>query len=190
VIERATMNRLRAALVDTLPVAVLLVALVVASFSVAGCASDPSAGYSMQSTFPENVRSVAVPIFENPTLHRNVEYDITDALIKEIEARTPYKVTSTAEADTVLLGRIRSVELNQLSKSRLTGLSEEVILTVTIDFEWTDLRSDAVLVERERYAGTALFVPSTPTGEAKELGEMGAAQALARSIVGEMRSSW
>lgn len=155
-----------------------------------GCASDPTKGYSSASVYPAHVSSVAVPIFANKTYFRDVEFELTDALIKEIERRTPYKVTSEAQADTIILGQVRQVQLDQLSKSRLTGLSEEVIVSVTIDFQWKDLRSDKVLVERKQFAGHGLFVPSRPTGEPIELGKFAAVQQLARDVVGEMRSEW
>jgi hypothetical protein len=136
------------------------------------------------------VSTVAVPIFINKSFQRDVEFELTDALIKEIESRTPYKVTSEASADTIVLGQIQAVELDQLSKSRLTGLSEEVIVSVTIDFQWKDLRSGKVLVDRRAFAGHGLFVPSRPSTEPIELGKFAAVHQLASDIVAEMRSDW
>lgn len=167
---------------------VLLVAVIAAASS--GCSSDPAQGYSTASLFPRDISSVAVPIFVNKTYTRDVEFELTDALVKEIEARTPYKVMSEASADTVFLGTIRSIELDQLSKSRTTGLSEEVVVSVTIDFQWKDLRNGKVLLERKTFAGHGLFVPSTPTGEPIELGQFAVVQLLAKDIVSEMRSDW
>jgi hypothetical protein len=165
---------------------ILLISLV----SMAGCASNPTQGYSFDTTYSDSVRTIAVPIFENTTYERGVEFELTDAVIKEIEARTPYKVTSSDRADTVLTGRVRSVELEQISKSPLTGLSEEVVVTVTIDFEWQDLLTGTALLRREGFAGHGLFVPSRPTGERIELGRLAAVEELARDIVAEMRASW
>ena len=167
-----------------LPAVALLVGL------AAGCASDPTEGYSAQAAFPSQVSTVAVPIFTNETFTRDVEFELTDAVIKEIQARTPYRISSTATADSILLGRIRSVRLNQISASPKTGLGEEVIVSVSIDFQWKDLRTDASLVERESFAGHGLFVPSRPSGERIELGQFSAVQELARDIVAEMRSAW
>lgn len=158
--------------------------------ALASCASDPTEGYSFRSTHPDNVRTISVPIFENGTYTRGVEFDLTDAIIKELEARTPYKVTSPERADTVLTGRVRSVEIEQISKSPLTGLSEEVVVTVTIDFEWQDLLSGKPLLRRQSFAGHGLFVPSSPTGERIELGKLAAVEQLARDVVAEMRGSW
>lgn len=156
----------------------------------AGCSSDPTTGYSAQSIYPQNVSSIAVPIFENRTYVRDVEFELTDALVKEIEARTPYKVTSSSRADTMLTGQIRKVELDQLSKSPHTGLTEEAILSVTIDFEWKDLRNGRTLVERRQYTGHALFVPSRPSSEPIELGQFAVVQQLARDMVGELQAEW
>jgi hypothetical protein len=164
--------------------------LAVLTLMLSGCASDPTQGYSANSIFPADVSSVAVPILENDTFHRDLEFELTDALIKEIEARTPYKVTTRARADTILTGRIRSVELDQLSKSRFTGLAEEVVVRMTIDFEWRDMRSDTTRVERRSFAGNGLFVPSNPTGERIEIGQIAAVQQLARDVVDEMQAAW
>lgn len=154
------------------------------------CAADPTQGYSSKSVYPANVRTVAVPIFTSQSFTRNVEFELTDALIKEIESRTPYKVVPDSRADTIILGQIKSVQLEQLSKSRFTGLSEEVVVGVTVDFTWRDLRSNRVLVERKAFSGHGLFVPSRPTGEPVELGQFSAVQQLARDVVGELRSEW
>ncbi len=157
---------------------------------VSGCASDPAVGYSSKSVYPTNVRTVAVPIFASKSYTRDVEFELTDALIKEIESRTPYKVTSEDHADTVILGRIVAIELTRLSKSPFTGLAEEVVVGVTIDFTWKDLRNNRVLVERRAFASHGLFVPSRPSGEPIEIGQFGAVQQLAQDIVGELRSDW
>jgi lipopolysaccharide assembly LptE-like protein len=156
----------------------------------AGCAADPARGYAAVTTFPGGVSTVAVDIFESRTFDREIAFELADALVKEIQARTPYKVTSSAGADTILTGRIRSVERQQLSKSPLTGLSEEVALGVTIDFHWRDLRSGQTLLQVDSLTAHGLFVPSRPTAEPIEIGQFGAAQQLAREIVDELRGEW
>ena len=155
-----------------------------------GCANDPTEGYAAVTPYSQAFQTVAIPIIENETFARGIEFELTDALIKEIHARTPYRVTDQSRADTILLGRIHDVDLEQLSKSRLTGLGEEVIVAVTIDFQWRDLRTDQPLVAREDFTGTGLFVPSRPTGERIELGRMAVVQQLARDIVSELQASW
>ena len=64
----------------------------------------PACGYHYAEVYPAGYATVAVPIFENKTFEREVAYDLTEAIIKEIEQRTPYKVADLAHADTLLRG--------------------------------------------------------------------------------------
>lgn len=170
-----------------------LVCVLVAGFVggfVGGCAADPRDGYTAMSMWPDDVATVHVPIFENRTFERGVEFDLTEAVIKAMEARTPYRVAAINRADASLTGSIVNVERQLLSRSRATGLSEETVLSVTIDFEFKDLRTGRVLVRRQRFTGQGLFHPSPPAGEPVELGRAAAVQHLARDIVSELRASW
>lgn len=157
---------------------------------LAGCAADPTEGWSTASVWSTDIRTVAVNVFENNTFNREFAFEFMDALIKEIEARTPYKVTARSRADTIVTGRIRSVDHTQLSKSSLTGLSEEVTVSVTIDLKWTDVRTGESLLELESFTADSLFVPSNPTREPIELAQFGAARKLARDVVSEMKTDW
>jgi hypothetical protein len=170
--------------------AAALAVILVVPLAFAGCASDPSQGYSTASIYPTGISTIAVPIFTSESYTRDIEFQLTDALIKEIEARTPYKVVADERADTILIGQVRQVELDQISKSRLTGLSEEVIVSVTIDFQWKDQRSGKHLLERRSFTGNALFVPSRPSSESIELGQFSVVQQLARDVVSELQAEW
>lgn len=156
----------------------------------AGCATDPTQGWTAQSTYRSDVATIAVPIAENDTFARGIEFELTDALIKEIGARTPYAVANQSGAQTVLLVQVREVRQPQLSKSAITALAEEMIVGLTIDFQWIDQRTETTLVERRRFAGSALFVPSQPSGERVELGRIAVVQKLARDVVGELEAAW
>ena len=168
----------------------LTIAAITAALSLTGCASDPTVGYSTHSVYPRSISTVAVPIFENETFERGFEFDLADALVKSIESRTPYKVTRESRADTALSGRIVDIRRDRLSKSRTTGLAEEVVYIVTIEFEWRDTRSGEVLTARRSFTGDALFTPSAPSGESQDLARFATAQKLADDIVDEMQSAW
>jgi hypothetical protein len=154
------------------------------------CATDPTKGYVAGTVFDDSVQTISIPIFENETYDRDIEFQLTDALIKELEARTPWKVQPSSRADTELLGKIQRVQRDQLSKSPLTGLSEEMVVSITVDFTWRDLRTGQVRIHRRDFTGHGLFVPSRPTGETIELGETAAVVQLARDIVDEMAAEW
>lgn len=154
------------------------------SAGVAGC------GYSTTELFPDTYRSVSVDIFQNRTFYRGVEFDLTEALVKEIEQRTPYTTRPANVSDTVLTGTVTYIETRQLSRTNEAGLPQEVEVIVTIDFEWKDQRSGEVLASRKGFSGVGRYVPTQPVGERFEIGQHAAVQRLARDIVSAMRGDW
>jgi hypothetical protein len=171
-------------------VALLAALLGAGGLLCAGCSPDPRTGWSGASAWPEAYRSVAVPILQNRTYARQLDAQLTEALVKQIEATTPYKVMGQGTADTILRGTITAVDLREISKSLVTGLGEEVALRVTIDYEWVDLRTGRTITARRGFVGTAVFTPSRPTREPLELAGFEVAQQLAREIVDSMQSDW
>lgn len=155
-----------------------------------GCSNDPSKGWSNRSIFNEQVKTVAVPIATNTTHYRQIGFMLTDAVIKEIESRTPWKVTYASRADTVLNLTVQDVGLQTLSLSDLTGLNEEVVISLTVDFSWDDLESNQPIFARQGFSAGGLFVPSNPSGEVMQIGQFQVVQQLATDIVDEMASSW
>jgi hypothetical protein len=121
---------------------------------------------------------------------RDMEFMLTDAIIKEIESRTPYRILAEQYADTLITGTIQSVGLQTISQSRTTGLDNEVMITVVIDFEWLNLRSGGRLVGRQNFSSSALFIPSQPSSEPIEMGQFAVVQQLSSDIVDQMQSSW
>jgi len=162
----------------------------VAFLTVGGCANDPTKGYATVSPYPTKYQSVAAPIFRNQSYMRGFELDLADALVKEIESSTPYKVRSEASADTVLRGTLTSIDLVELSKDPSTGLANEMMVRVRADFEWVDLRTGERIVAKQGVESSALFVPSYPAREPLELGRFAAVQQLARDLVSAMQSKW
>ena len=155
-----------------------------------GCARTASEGYSATSPYPNKYRSVALPIFRNQSFMRGFELDLADALVKQVEQSTPYKVQSEATADTVLRGSITSIDMVELSKDPSTGLANEMMVRVRVNFEWVDLRSGERIVAKDAVESSALFVPSYPAREPLELGRFAAVEQLARELVAAMQSKW
>src|SRR6266446_6128424 len=51
-------------------------------------------GYTTRPNYDCTIHSVRVPIFKNVTFRRGLEFDLTRAVIREIEAKTPFKVVA------------------------------------------------------------------------------------------------
>lgn len=157
---------------------------------IPGCASSPNQGYAFDSGFDESIRTIAVPIFRNETTSRGLEVQLTEAVQKQLQQRTPWRLSSTDRADTTLVGVITSTQLNVLSDDPQTGLVQEQGVRITIRFEWRDNRSGEVLVARDGYSASAVFSPSRGVGDRIEMGQRNAIEELATDLVSDLRSSW
>ncbi|MBU3729875.1 MAG: hypothetical protein FGM37_11615, partial [Phycisphaerales bacterium] len=139
--------------------ALALVATAIA-IAPASCAGDPGTGYASGALYSTKYRSVALPIFDNATYDRPISNYVSEALLKEIQMSTPYGVTAEGRADTVLRGKVTAVRLQTMSQSVATGLPEEMSYTVTVDYDWVDMRTGTPIVSRKGYEVSAVFVAS------------------------------
>jgi hypothetical protein len=146
-----------------------------------------SCGYSTRPLYNAGYRTVAVPIFSNKSFRREWEFRLTEAITKNIEARTPYKVASRDKADTVLTGEIVEDTANVLTKRLGTNLPRETQFTVLVNFTWKD-RSGRVLVERKDFNRAATEIPQL--GERAADAEQMAIERLAAAIVDQMQTEW
>ncbi len=161
-----------------------ILALVLVFFVMTGC------GYSSHQLFPQRYQTVAVPIFENRTFYRGVEFDLSEALVKAIELRTPYKVTSPDSADTILQGTITRVEQDQLSRQRRGGVPQELEVTLSVDFEWRDLIAGETICDRRGFESVGRYSPTSPISHPFEAAQHQAVQQMAVGIVASMQSDW
>lgn len=164
--------------------AIFLALVVSIVFVATGCS------YTQKELYPADYRSVSVPIMRNLTFYRGVEFDVTEALIKEIELRTPYKVIAQGSADTELVGTIRSINQTQVSQRSTGAVPQEMEMSVLIDWQWKDLRSGKPIRDRQGFQAVARYVPTRPVSEDITTGRHGVAQAAATAIVSQMRADW
>jgi hypothetical protein len=168
----------------------LLACAAAAAACIGGCAGDPSTGYASGALYSSKYRTVALPIFDNGTYDRPISNYVSEAVLKELQMSTPYGVTPEGRADTVLRGKVTSVQLRTMSQSVATGLPEEMSYTVTVDYDWVDMRTGVPIVSRKGYQVSAVFVASNTNQEPIDLGRFQAADMLARDIVASMQGDW
>jgi hypothetical protein len=155
-----------------------------------GCGSDPSKGWVLGSTYDAGIRTIAIPVVKNATYDREMGYLLTNALIREVETRTPWRVVDETVADTLLEVSVTRVDLKQLSQSRLTKLDQEMAVQLTVDWNWERLDDNTTITGWEGMGTNGLFFPSNPLGEPIELGRLESVQMMARAIVDRMAESW
>lgn len=150
--------------------------------------TTPNSGYKWQSLYRQDVSTVAVPIFQNKSFSRGMEFGLTTAIIQQIESRTPYKVVDRSVADTILEGEIVGVKTNPSSYSPETVTPQEQMMTVTVNFTWKEIRSGRILCERKAFDQSVAYYPLL--GEDKEVGDQDAVSRLALGIVRELEADW
>jgi hypothetical protein len=110
---------------------------------LASCSSDGHftfLGYTTKPNYDPGIHTVYVPIFKNVTFQRGLEFDLTKAVIREIEGKTTFKVVDCRDgADTELIGKIINVRKGWISMTQLGG-TREVEAGMTVELTWRDLR--------------------------------------------------
>ena len=147
-------------------------------------------GYQTKELFPEQYHNVATPIFENRTFYREVEFDLAEAVAKQIEQRAPYKIGRPATADTMLQGTIVAIEQNVIAQRQTGAVPEQMEITLTVDFEWKDLRTGQVLASRRGLTTVGRYAPAQEVGEPFEIAQHEAVERMAADIVSAMRKDW
>jgi len=168
-----------------LPVAMLLALL-------SGCV-----GYQIgnQSLYPRHIETVYVPMFESASFRRNQGERLTEAVCKEIELKTDYKVVHTPDADSVLSGRIVGDTKHVVVGSR-SGESRESEVGLQVDVSWVDRRGNAlrdpaqiaVPPEVVGISSSASLVPEA--GHSIATAQQQAIHRLAEQIVALMEAPW
>ena len=165
----------------------ILIYITLLCLGLGGCAE--MSGYSSESLFPKDVDSVYVEMFDNRSFRRGVEYELTDALAKRIEAETPYKIISSPDrADTVISGQIVQITEAVLSSERQTGraLEREVQLRAVVN--WKNLKTGELLIDNRSVSAAASY--SEWQNQGFNYASALAANNLARNIVELMEKEW
>jgi hypothetical protein len=150
----------------------------------AGCGS-----YSNKSLYSQDIKSVYVEMFDNVTFSRDLEYDLTDAVAKRIDAETPYKIVSDrSRADTVLSGKITGIGNSVLTLERETGRPLENQAEVSAVFSWKNLKTGEYLLENSTASATASY--SEFQEQSSDYASKVAANKLAERIVEQMQTGW
>jgi outer membrane lipopolysaccharide assembly protein LptE/RlpB len=168
---------------------IALLALLVA---LGGCAGYR---FGAQSLFPADIQTVHVPVFKSISFRRDLGEELTEAVVKEIEKRTPYKVVADANADSVLLGSITQEHKHMLVET-INGDQREMDLNLVVKVRWVNRRGDVIRqcppvkvpTDLVDVNASAHFVPEY--GQSTATAQLQAIQRLAEEIVNLMEAPW
>lgn len=145
-------------------------------------------GYSTKSLYPDHIRSVQVEMFQSKEFRRGIEFQLTEALRKQIDRSTPYKNAPQRKADTVLSGEVLEWRESTLGRDAITARPRETAATLTVRYRWQDQRTGKILLDQPRFVQTVTYV--RPTGETAYDGREEAVNKIARRIVESLERAW
>ncbi|HSW47058.1 MAG TPA: LPS assembly lipoprotein LptE [Phycisphaerae bacterium] len=145
-------------------------------------------GYSSDGLYRKNIRTVYVEMFQSKEFRRGIEFQLTEALRKQIDRSTPYRNASKEKADTILSGEILEWREATLGRDMVSALPRETAATLAIRYRWQDMRTGKLLVDKERMITTIEYV--RPVGETVYDARDDAVNRLARKVVASMETPW
>ena len=169
--------------------AVLSLLLVLPAMGICGC------GYQVGAPFSREVMTVHVPIFKSSSNRRFLEYQLTEAVCKQIQMRSHMRLVTESEADSRLSGRIIDLKKTALGQTENSD-ARELQVNLGVEVAWEDLRTGKILKaeniqlppELVQLAAQAEFAPEV--GQSLATADQTAIDRLARSIVDMMEVPW
>ena len=164
--------------------------------SMAGCLAG-CANYHVgnRSLYAPDVQTVYVPVIEANSFRRDLGERLTEAVIKEIELKTPFKVVGSPDADSILSAQLIGERRRVLVETAFdTPRASEIITRANVT--WLNRRRIPI--------GPAVDIPLPPqlvdigqsavlipeAGQSVATSEQQAIKRLAEQIVATMEQPW
>jgi hypothetical protein len=163
--------------------------------SLCGCAAYR---FGSQTLYAPDVATVYVPVIESDSFRRDLGERLTEAVVKEIEAKTPFKVVGTPDgADSILAARI----VNDRKKVQIENQNDDpraIQYNLAAEVTWVNRRRQQPLMPATSVVvPPELFLPITQTapliaeaGQSVASQQQQAIQRMAEQIVATMEEPW
>ncbi len=162
----------------------LLAAALALALAAAGC------GYRLAGqadTIPDEIRTIAVPPFQNGTTEYKIEQYLRQAVVRELLSRTRYQVVNhEANADATLQGSVVGFLAFPQNFDPVTGRATTVTTVTRVQVVLTDKTTGAALYQnpslefRDRYEVSA---DAEAYFEERQAALLRSSEAMARTLV-------
>jgi hypothetical protein len=158
---------------------------------IAGCAAYRIGNGTL---YAPDVSTVYVPMIESDSFRRDLGERLTEAVVKEIELKTPFKVVGTSDADSVLVARLVS-DTKRVVVENQNDDPRAIELAMFAQVNWVNRRRQPL--------GPPAAIPLPPelsvnqtgpllpeAGQSIAVQQQQAIQRLAEQIVATMEEPW
>lgn len=167
---------------------------------VASCCLLPTLGcasYRVGSStlYAPDVSTVYVPMIESDSFRRDLGERLTEAVVKEIELKTPYKVVGNPDADSILSARLVS-ETKRVIVENPNDQPRTIEVGMIAEVTWLNRRREPLRLptsvplppELLPIGQTTTLIPEV--GQSDAVAQQQAIERLAQQIVSTMEEPW
>lgn len=162
-----------------------LFAILLVTASQMGCA-----GYHLgnQFLYRGDIRTVHVMMFESDSNRRYLGQRLTEAIIKEVQQRTPLTITDPQITDSLIRGRIIR-DTKQVEGENRFDEPRALEVGWIVEIDWVD-RIGTPLMERQtiRVTENDVFIPEG--GQSLTTSQQAIVERISRQVVSQMQTPW
>jgi hypothetical protein len=148
-----------------------------------------------ETLYAPDVQTVYVPMIESDSFRRDLGERLTEAVVKEIELKTPFKAVGSPDADSVLSVRILS-DTKRVTVENPNDDPRAVELNLIAEVAWLNRRREPLRLpstmvlppETLPFNQTAALIPEG--GQSIAVQQQQAIERLATQIVSTMEEQW
>ncbi len=164
------------------------------ALALSGCLWAPYRAGTGQ-LYPADIKTVYVPMVESESFRRGLGERLQEALCKEIELKTPYKVVGNATADSVLTARITTDQKHPVLITRNSD-PRDLQINMVVNVTWVNRRGDLIGQSGSIPVPPALVTITQSADQVPEFGQSMVTaqqeeiQKVAKQIVELMEMPW
>jgi hypothetical protein len=152
----------------------------------AGCAQ-----YRVRSSVPENVRTIAVPVFENASGFPEIDALVTQYVLREFQREGTFKIDSLHGASLKLLGRLAKSDLQALNYDRNFGSrTSEYRYALVAEITLVEVSTGKLLIDDMSIKANTTFLTHGDMLTGMQDAGPRIAKELSRAIVDAVLARW
>lgn len=163
-----------------------LMATASALLLASGCAS-----YRFGPSVPEELRTLAVPVFENASGYPEIDAVVTQYVLREVQREGTFKIRPVESASLKLLGRLARTDLEALAPDRNYGTrAAEYRYALTAEITLVERGSGKLLLNAVPVKASTTFLTHGDMLTGMQDAYPRIAKELARGIVDAVLAQW
>lgn len=155
--------------------------------AICGCAGLPD--YRWTSRVPDELRTVAVPVFENRTSAAEIGPIVTQYVLREFQREGTFSIRRAGDSSIEVQGSIVKADRHAVAYDRAYGSrASEYRYLVTAEVSFINKDTSKVLQANRKYTGETTFLVQGDVLTSQRNAAQRIAQDLARQIVDDVVS--